>query len=603
MEDLAASVAEALVSAMRSRDWDLMELRFRDCFARAGVRGGYARRLARDRRLMASGELTAAQIHSAWNRRLSPMFAELPDLAGELRELLPKLDLPESADRPAPAANAISGGTVANAVMAGSIGSVTIHQEAASPAASDGWPLVGGLRRLGLGVRPTRRTVGQTALPPYVARDGDDELSVLLRQAAHYGGLVVVTGGPLSGKTSTAWAALRASVAEDSRVFVAGGGTDLRDLPDQLRGRDSEGTHVVWLDDLEDHLAEPSTPGVLAQLTHDRVLVLATMRDEAYDRHRFGRHPAARALSVAQTFEVPTEWSEAELARLATVDDPRLADAVRWRGFLGITQFLALGPDLWEEWRRAQRAGGRRLGYLLVRAAIDFARHGITEALPLEALVAVANEYEEHPEAGTEEAYVEALAWAASLRTGVAGLLVPGEEEETWRACGTLVADALRVPDFPAADQYVWWGMLDGARKHRPAEHDALLAAARADLRARAEAGDVDVMRILGEFAGRAGDMTDAKRWYGKVVELDRSNALTVGQDLVELGEYTEATRYLEMAAADGNRWAASALARLHFDRAERWLARATAQGDKKAAATLAHLRSGPRMGPDTVKE
>ncbi|QEU93877.1 hypothetical protein CP970_25880 [Streptomyces kanamyceticus] len=606
MEELAASVAGVLVSAMRSRDWPLMEPRFRDCFERAGVRGGFAGLLARDQRLLAAGELTATETHLSWSHRLSTRLVELPELAGELRELLPTLGLPEPGESPTPVANAISGGTVANAVMAGSIGSVTIHQEAASPtapAAADGWPRVGGLRRLGFGVRPARRFAGEQGLPPYVARDCDDELSVLLRQAVHHGGLVIVTGEPFAGKTSTAWAALRASVAEEARVFLARGGADLRGLPDQLRGRDTTAAHVVWLDDLDGHLAEPGTPGVLAQLTQDRVLVLATMRDEAYDKHRFGHHPAARVLSVARTVEVPTEWSEAELARLATVDDPRLADAVRWRGGLGITQFLALGPELWEEWRRARRAGERRLGYLLVRAAIDFARHGITEALPLEAFVAVANEYEEQSEAMTDEAYVQALAWAASPRTGVAGLLVPGEEEETWRACGTLVADALRAPDFPMADQYVWWGMLDGAREHRPAEHEALLAAARSDLRARGEAGDVHVMRALGEFAGRAGDMTDAKHWYGKVVELDRGNALTVGQDLVELGEYTEATRYMELAAADGSRWAASALARLHFERAGRWLARAAEQGDERAAATLAHLRSGPGMGPDTVKE
>ncbi|MEU7582437.1 hypothetical protein AB0B50_33185 [Streptomyces sp. NPDC041068] len=598
LEELADFAAMALARSMRAEDWDVRELRFRDCFAEAGVRDGFARELARDHRLLVSGEMTTPGTQRVWCARIRGLLQARPLLADAFRELTAEL-------MPSPRAtvgNTISGGTVDNAVMAGSIGSVMINSGAAHGGvpATDGWPRADQLRRLGLGVRPTRRTVGATALPPYVARDCDDELSVLLRQAAHYGGLVIVTGGPLSGKTSTAWAVLRASVAEDSRVFVAGGGTDLRDLPDQLRDRATGGTHVVWLDDLDAHLAEPGTPGVLARLTHDRVLVLATMRDEAYDRHRFGHHPAARALSVAQTVEVPTEWSEAELARLAAVEDARLADAVRWRGDLGITQFLALGPDLWEEWRRARR--GRRLGHLLVRAAIDLARHGITEAMPLEALIEVADEYAEQP-MEREETYTDALAWAASLRTGAAGLLLPGAEEETWRACGTLVADALRAPGFPAADQYVWWAMVKAARQHRPAEHGSMLAAARSDLRARAEAGDGDVMRALGEFAGSAGDIADARHWYGRLVDLDRGSALPVGEDLLELGEYTEAARYMEMAAADGSRWAASALARLHLDRAEHWLARAAEQGDEKAAATLAHLRSGPERKPDTVKE
>ncbi|MGW2224624.1 tetratricopeptide repeat protein [Streptomyces formicae] len=581
-------MAGALVSAMRSQDWDLVELRFRDCFARAGVRGGYARRLARDRRLIASGELSAAQIHSAWNRRLSPMFAELPDLAGELRELLPKLDLPESADRPAPAANAISGGTVANAVMAGSIGSVTIHQEAVSPAAADGWPLVGGLRRLGLGVRPTRRTVGQTALPPYVARDGDDELSVLLRQAAHYGGLVVVTGGPLSGKTSTAWAALRASVAEGSRVFVAGGGTDLRDLPDQLRGRDAEGTHVVWLDDLEDHLAEPSTPGVLAQLTHDRVLVLATMRDEAYDRHRFGRHPAARALSVAQTFEVPTEWSEAELARLATADDPRLADAVRWRGDLGVTEFLALGPDLWEEWRRARRAGGRRPGHLLVRAAIDLARCGLTRGVTPELLRQVQEEYDLAADADGE-GFEEALAWATAPRHGMTGLLVPGEWPGTWRAFGALITGAAHAE--PTVPDRVWERAYEELEPHDAAELDGLVAAFRSVLEPRAEGGDTHAMTWLGLLAADEGDATASEDWFRRAADLGSPRASgRLGHLLATRVAYREAVPYLAAAADAGETGAAALLGQVHQHLAVHYFRIAEADGDASATRRLKGL-------------
>ncbi|MFJ2772147.1 sel1 repeat family protein [Streptomyces sp. NPDC087300] len=604
LEALAVSAAAVLASAMRAPDWPRTELRFRDCFARAGVRGGFARHLSRDQRLLATGELSGTDLEAAWAHRLRVRLAELAELPGELGTLLDELK-PERADAaPAPAHNAISGGMVANAVMAGSIGSVTVNGQAASGGATgtDNWPRAGQLRRLGLGVRPTRRFAGTTALPPYVARDIDDELSVLVRQAAHYGGLVIVTGEPLSGKTSTAWSVLRASVAEDSRVFVADGGTDLRGLPDQLRDRDTAHTHVVWLDDLDGHLAEPGTPGVLARLTHDRVLVLATMRDEAYDRHRFGHHPAARALSVAQTVEVPTEWSEPELARLATVDDTRFVDAVRWRGALGVTEFLALGPELWEEWRRARRAGGRRLGHLLVRAAIDLARHGITEAMPLAALRKVAEEYEEQPRTD-EETYDDGLVWALALRAGVAGLLVQGETEGTWRACGTLVADALRAPDFPAADEYVWWAMLQNAQEHSPAKHGELLAAARSALAGRGESGDVGVMQALAEFASAAGDMADAKSWYRRMVEHDPDRALLVGLDLVELGEHTEAAGYLETAAADGSRGAVGQLARMYVDRAAHWLARAAEQGDVQAAATLAHLRSAPGMGPATVKE
>ncbi|MFK4066154.1 sel1 repeat family protein [Streptomyces sp. NPDC029674] len=637
LEELAAEAADLLVGAMWADEarWRSVRHGFTEFFRDSSDRESRAELdLTLDRLRARRRSAASAQLRQLWTAALSHhLRAGGPPLTERLRQIVAGFapgaavdtadatgdfatdftpwytaaqpeGVKEAEAQAGPAArNSVTGGTQAAVVQADSIGSVTVNAPPAPQhAAADGWPRIDGLRRLGLGVRPTRRFPGATALPPYAIRDCDDELSVLLRQAAHYGGLVIVTGGPLSGKTSTAWAALRASVPDDTRVFVAGAGANLSDLPEQLRGREATRTHVVWLDDLDGHLAEPGTPGVLSRLIHDRVLVLATMRDEAYDRHRFGNHPAARVLSVAQTVEVPTEWSEAELARLATVDDPRFADALRWRGDLGVTEFLALGPDLWEEWRRARRSGTRLLGHLLVRATIDLARNSTAGALPLEALKGVADEYEEREEV-KGETYEDALAWACAPRSGVAGLLVPGEREDTWKACGPLVAEAMRAPDFPVVDRYGWWAMVRSVWKHSPAAHGPLLAAARAALRPQGEAGDVDVMRVLAEFAGAAGDLADAKYWYRRVVEREPDSAMSVGMELSALGEYAEAVRHLETAGADGTASTAHAAARLHLTRAQYWFAQAAGKGDEQAAATLAHLRSAPAARPDTVKE
>ncbi|MFH8609507.1 sel1 repeat family protein [Streptomyces sp. NPDC018029] len=497
------------------------------------------------------------------------------------------------------ARNSVTGGAQGTVVQADSIGSVTVNALPPPPAwpapqhaAADGWPRLDGLRRLGLGVRPTRRFPGATALPPYVTRDCDDELTVLLKQAAHYGGLVIVTGGPLSGKTSTAWAALRASVAEDTRVFVASGGANLRDLPDQLRGREATGTHVVWLDDLDGHLAEPGTPGVLARLTHDRVLVLATMRDEAYDRHRFGHHPAARVLSVAQTVEVPTEWSEAELARLATADDPRLTDAVRWRGDLGITEFLALGPDLWEEWRRARRAGTRLLGHLLVRAAIDLARCGLTRGVTPKLLRKVQEEYDLEGPLGTgatsEETFEEALAWATAPRHGVTGLLVPGEWPGTWRAYGSLIADAARSELTEPVPDGVWVRAYEELEPHEPAELRGLVTAFRLTLMPRAANGDADAMSWLGLLAGDEGDTAAAEDWFRKAADRGHSRAAgRLGHLLATRVAYEEALPYLTAAAKAGETGAAALLGQVHQHLAVHYFRIAQSEGDASATRRL----------------
>ncbi|MFJ8760885.1 hypothetical protein [Streptomyces cyaneofuscatus] len=88
------------------------------------------------------------------------------------------------------------------------------------------WPRLGTADPIALGVRRTRRLPGESPLPPYVERDCDRELDARIRVAAQEGGLVVVTGAPLSGKTRTAWAALSANLPGTTRVFAPPPGTD-----------------------------------------------------------------------------------------------------------------------------------------------------------------------------------------------------------------------------------------------------------------------------------------------------------------------------------------------------------------------------------------
>lgn len=606
LDALVASAAEAIAAAMRSRDWDLAELHFRYCFANAGVRGGYARQLERDRRLLTSGECSDAELCVLWSSRLRRKVRELPGLAGELHELMAKLAPEESCDGPGPGVvdNAITGGTVANAVMAGSIGSVTINHHAAhgGPAGPDGWLRADQLRRLALGVRPARRFDGEPGLPPYVTRDCDDELSVLLKKAAHHGGLVIVTGEPLSGKTSTAWAALRTSVADDARVLLVRGGADLRGLPDQLRGRDTTGTYVVWLDDLEGHLAEPGTPGVLAQLTQDRVPVLATMRDEAYDRHRFGHHPAARVLSVARTVEVATEWSGAELARLAEVDDPRLVDALRWRGGLGVTECLAAGPEFRAEWRRAaRRRSGHRTGHFLVRTAVDLARCGITEPVSSFAL------YAPYLARGIEEGepLQEALAWAVKPRHSGIGLLVPGEEPETYRAYGSLVADAVRLGEAEPVPTETWTWALELASHIGEQVRATVGTAFRASFTPRAEAGDIDAMMLLGDAAETGGATGEALHWFREAADNGSARgAEAAGILLHQLGDDAAAIPYLEVAAEQGAEVAAT-LGRAHHNRAVHWYREAADDRGHVLQREAAERLRGPLVlaedDPDTT--
>ncbi|SBT91364.1 hypothetical protein GA0115233_102972 [Streptomyces sp. DI166] len=472
------------------------------------------------------------------------------------------------------------------------------HYPSSPPALADFWPRLSELRRGAVGIHPVSCFDDEPQLPPYVPRDRDPELDRLVAKGLKEGGLVVVTGEPLAGKTATAWAALERNAGPDTRVFIAHPGTDLRELPAALRGRDRTGTYVVWLDDLERHFDEPALVArPLAQLPHEGVLVLATMPDAAYDTHRFGKDQTARALRGARTVDLTCEWSKAELARLSEERDPRLKGAFRWRMFLGVTRFLSVGPDLWEEWRRASRPGGRATAHLLVRAAIDAARCGaITSGLSEETWDFLINVRQIYGSDVRLELPLrqEDLDWAKRPRLGVCGLLVPGDEEGTWRAAAPLVEDTTRCPDSPPLTLSVWEAVAWMTKLYRLPDRHRVFCRALRTVQHWAETGeDPAAPALLATLSTWLGDGSEAEHWWRRVGEADASQAHMLGRYLLlEKGELTKALPYIQTAAEAGNPDPAQELGFLLLVRALHWLGVAAEQGNASAAQLLPALRT-----------
>ncbi|MGW2055259.1 sel1 repeat family protein [Streptomyces sp. NPDC001840] len=496
--------------------------------------------------------------------------------------------------------NAVSGGTVhGGVVQAGSVGSVYLgagSQGIGLPALDD-WPRLYELKPLDLGVRTSRTFRDETELTPYAERDCDERLGGLVRGGTESGGLVVVTGERLSGKTRTAYVALRDALGRRGRVFAPGPGTDLRGLPALLRGR--EGSYAVWLDDLEGHLGEHGlTPGLLTQLIRQRELVVATMSDEEYGKHRFGASPSARVLARAETLEVASRWSEEELSRLSHLSrDIRLSGAIKWCTGSRVTEYLAIGLDLWAEWQHARRPSAHPRGHLLVRAAIDLARYGITDPVPEQLLRSIHDLYGPEIADGSRESFEDALAWATEVRNGVTGLLVAGKEPGTWRAYGSLVADAVRSPDGVRLAYRAWMHVAYALLSREPGVQ-AALAAARAALLPDAEGGDAEAMYWLASVSF-VHDTAEAARWYAAAADADPQYAYEAGKYLAEHGDAFEAMPYLRTAANAGSRLAAALLGRLMRDQAVHWLRVAAEAGDKQAAEELSSL-TGSRLNKET---
>ncbi|PIM68481.1 hypothetical protein CTU88_30725 [Streptomyces sp. JV178] len=347
--------------------------------------------------------------------------------------------------------------------------------DATAVAALGAWLPVRDTDPLGLGVHRAR--VGgadASTLPPYVRRDIDDQVRDRLREAAGSGGLVLLTGDSTAGKSRTALEAARA-VLPGHLLLAPPWGADLRVLRPPAGGPAYD-RHVLWLDDLEHYLGPGGLePSLLSALTDAGLVVLATLRDERYDSLReaadgadgeglAGRMAAERGLRVLNMVEpvvVRRLWSDTELDRVAEVDDSRLAEAHARHGTHGIAEYLAAGPELLGEWRRAERAttrGGHPRGAALVAAAVDLARIGLIGDLPETLLREVHERYLTAlgGPALRPEPYADAVTWATRIRYGVASLLMEGEEQNTKRPFDYLVDSVARDPAAPDVPEAVW---------------------------------------------------------------------------------------------------------------------------------------------------
>ncbi|WP_411978455.1 Rv3235 family protein [Streptomyces sp. N50] len=476
-------------------------------------------------------------------------------------------------------------GTVA-AVQHNHYGTGTLHDPS-------GWTTVEAADPIGLGVRRTRRLDRDPELPPYVRRDIDEQLGALVST----GGLVVVTGEPLAGKSRTAWAAVRDALSPKTRVYGPSPGVDLHALPGVLRDRN--GSYVLWLDELEGHLGERGLDSaLLAQLSELHVPVVATMSDEAYDARRFGGGPAARVLARAETLELTCRWSEAELTRLGKKDDPRLADARRWHRERGVTEYLAVGPELWDEWWRARRVTAHPRGHGVVRVAVDLARLGVDKGVTPDVLEELSDYYE--PLDGFDpgrESWADALAWATEVRHGVTGMLVGDGDDPRGglRAFGSLAADAGRSSQTRTIPHEV----LEAVRTlaldegEGSAFHLRFAKAAVAHFMPQAAAGSAEALFRLGRYDHGLG-LVRREHCLSEAAKQGHDRAAAaLAELLMSRGDLTEAQPYLEQAAKAGDSEAAATLGTLLRDQAETWLRQAADAGNAAAAHQLGDMLVG----------
>jgi len=409
-------------------------------------------------------------------------------------------------------------------------------------------PLVRESDPLGLGVHRSAISRGN-AVPPYVTRDTDSEITGKVEFAARQGGLVLLVGDSTAGKSRSAYEVML-QVVPNHRLVVPDDRPGLNAALMQIVA--SPGDSVLWLDNLDRFLGPDGlTPRIVSYLKSMGVLSLGTMRTEEY--RRFRESTIARAsrdsrahneivvaeyvLEQADRVIMQRRWSAAEEERAHIIDDPRITEALQYSTTYGIAEYLAAGPMLYDEWQLAWSVGGNPRGAALVAATVDCYRTGFAYFISLNLLRELHEHYLDARGGALlrPESFERAVAWATQQRYGITSLLLPGKQDETYRAFDYLIDKTMESGSTSPVPNEVWdflvsWAEEDDAQLQRiaaAASAQQRIEVAERIWRGLASNGVGRAAYNLGRQCVRGDRLNEAEEWFAKAYELGDLKAAT----------------------------------------------------------------------------
>lgn len=275
--------------------------------------------------------------------------------------------------------------------------------------------------------------------PPYVLRDFDTHLRSAIQRVrdAASGGLFILVGDPLSGKTRTAYEAVR-GVLPDWDLFFPG---SVEELEAVIEARRSLRRTVIWLDELHEYLERGELslqPGSVRRLISRGVgaVIIGTLWSEQFEKLKqrppieplddFTADNVAgqrTVLRMAHVFAVSTQLSDEERVRAEELahQDGRIRQALASTQY-SFTQVLGAAPDLIQHWRQA----GPRAKAVL-DASIDLRRAGYNPPISKDLLRKIAeNLLTDAIKATAPPSWFEsAMDYATRKLQGVAAALIP----------------------------------------------------------------------------------------------------------------------------------------------------------------------------------
>jgi hypothetical protein len=382
---------------------------------------------------------------------------------------------------------------------------------------------------------------GSDAFAGYVTRDKDTVLADALANARDGGPpVVLVVGDSAAGKSRSAAQAVRLDPVLSARALVVA-------LPDRGLARLLDASvrldsMVVWLDDLDKHLAGGLDPEVLHRLLGEArgVVVVATIRrSQLLSRQDFLADPAWDFLTNGQLVarvDLPgvLEGAELESAR-AQFSSPRLLAALE-RG-VGLGEYLVGGPELV---KRLELASG--LDEHLAQTVVAWYRTGLqhpisepqlrrvwTETMPSQ----LATRFQARRPADQDRRFGLACAWVCHPiadweNYDDVSLVTYGPDG--YEASDYIVDHVSRQPDRASVATAVWDGVLAVACRESPARNERLwrvglvahderhLESALSAMQSLAGLGDVSAAINVGVLLGQLGRSREALVVYDDVI-------------------------------------------------------------------------------------
>ncbi|MFC4535356.1 tetratricopeptide repeat protein [Sphaerisporangium dianthi] len=350
------------------------------------------------------------------------------------------------------------------AALAGTIAGMLAEDQGAARAKKAARPAAGGLHRDAGGRLPVVRDLDDPVAlgvhPAALPREGDGgrepsfvrrDLSDSIERAIKESGFVLIVGASTAGKSRAAYEAIHACLPDHRVVYPLYRAA----FPAAVRAARRERLAVLWLDDLERYVdADEFNAQTFRMLLCTRsgaVKIVATLR--ARERAAFSpqcdnamqggaeiRRNVREVLALAREVHLSRRWSDKEVRQAAESRDDRLSTAAAHAGRFGVAEYLAAGPQLYQDWQDALSGtgvpvrpgvGGPRAG-ALVAAAVDTRRAGYHVPLPVPVLRRLHEHYlaqiggsSTHP-----EPWEQALEWATEPLYGTSSLLIPGDGDQ-----------------------------------------------------------------------------------------------------------------------------------------------------------------------------